>query len=208
MNKRKKLLCTFFVALFLFLFLPSRPIDAFAEGTAPVPTSSSKDPSASSKSGSSSAAASSKPSSSKPTAASSKPAPPPSPKPASSAPASSYQSRRTVTTVTDDFSPSSVASSSSAASSESSVISLPGVDSVSEADPLASVADNSYSHQLNKIGILAWVCIGLGILVILIVILSNRRPPHRPGRSRYHRTKKKNGKRLLNDKYYRGLKRY
>ncbi len=206
MNERKKLLCTFFVALFLFLFLPSRPINAFAEGTPSAQNSSSKNPPASSKL-SSSSAASSKSSSSKPITVSSKPKPS-SAKPVASRPASSYQSRRTVTTVTDDFSSSRVASSSSVASSESSTISLPGVDSVSEADPLASVADNSYSHQLNKIGILAWVCIGLGILVILIVILSNRRPPHRPGRSRYHRSKKKHGKRLLSDKYYRGLKRY
>lgn len=206
MNERKKLLCTLFVALFLFLFLPSRTINAFAEGT----------PSSSSSQGSSSASSKEEVPTPQPQP-SPKPKPkpkpqpsstPPSSKPAASRPASSYQSRRTVTTVTDDFSSSRVASSSSVASSESSTISLPGVDSVSEADPLASVADNSYSHQLNKIGILAWVCIGLGILVILIVILSNRRPPHRPGRSRYHRSKKKHGKRLLSDKYYRGLKRY
>lgn len=206
MNERKKLLCTFLVALFLFLFLPSRPINAFAEGT----------PSSSSSQGSSSASSKEdipKPQSQPSPKPTPKPTPkpqtpPPSSKPAPSKPASSYQSHRTVTTTTDDFSPSSVASSSSIASSESSTISLPGVDSVSEADPLSSAADNSYAHQLNKIGILAWVCIGLGILVILIVILSNRRPPHKPGRSRYHRSKRKGGKRLLSDKYYRGLKRY
>lgn len=204
MNGRKKLLCTLLAALFLSLFLPGRPIHAFAAGTSSSPSQSS-------------GLASSKEEISTPppqTPAEPKPKPapkpqtPPSSKPASPKSASSYQSRRTVTTVTDDFSPSSVASSSEAPSSESSVIFLPGVDSVSEADPLSSVADDSYTHQLNKIGILAWVCIGLGILVILIVILSNRRPPHRPGGSRYRRSKRKSGKRLLNEKYYRGLNRY
>lgn len=88
----------------------------------------------------------------------------------------------------------------------SSEISLPPVDSVSEVDPLASAA--STSSGLNKPGIIAWVCIGLGVIVVLIVILSNRRPPRGPGRSRYHRTKRRRGKRLLSDKYYRGLNRY
>ena len=88
----------------------------------------------------------------------------------------------------------------------SSEIQLPSVDSVSEVDPLASAA--STSSGMNKPGIIAWVCIGLGIIVVLIVILSNRRPPSGSGRSRYHRTKRRHKKHLLNDRYYRGLNRY
>ena len=79
---------------------------------------------------------------------------------------------------------------------------------VSENDPLASASNGDNSQRMKQIGILAWVCIALGVLVVLIVILSNRRPPRGPGRSRYHRPKRGGRKHLLNDKYYRGLNRY
>lgn len=61
---------------------------------------------------------------------------------------------------------------------------------------------------MKLIGILSWACIALGVIVVLIVVLSNRRPPRGPGRSRYHKPKRSSKKRLLNDKYYRGLNRY
>ncbi len=92
--------------------------------------------------------------------------------------------------------------------SSSGVISLPAAGTVSENDPFASASTGVPSTLMNRYGILAWVCIGLGVLVVLIVILSNRRPPRGPGRSRYHRPKRGGGKHLLSDKYYRGLNRY
>lgn len=95
--------------------------------------------------------------------------------------------------------------SSSQASSE---IVLPSADSVAEFDPLASAASKTSSNKMTQVGILAWVCILLGVAVVLIVILSNRRPPSGPGRSRYRRTKRSRKKRLLSDKYYRGMNRY
>lgn len=112
---------------------------------------------------------------------------------------------------------SSSPSSSSAAASEgsssskspSSTVSMPNAEDVSEVDPLASAVNNSSAAQMNHIGILAWVCIGLGILVILIVIFSNNHNSGGgPGHKRYHRPKRSKKKRLLNEKYYRGLNRY
>jgi hypothetical protein len=87
---------------------------------------------------------------------------------------------------------------------------MPNAEDVSEVDPLASAVNNSSAAQMNHIGILAWVCIGLGILVILIVIFSNshNNGGGSPGHKRYHRPKRSKKKRLLNEKYYRGLNRY
>ncbi|WP_411675750.1 hypothetical protein [Caproicibacter sp.] len=91
----------------------------------------------------------------------------------------------------------------------SSEISLPSVGSVSENDPLNSVVTNTESsHRLTWIGILSWACIALGVLVVLIVVFSNRRPPRGMGRKRYRRPKRSRKKRLLNDKYYRHINRY
>jgi len=91
----------------------------------------------------------------------------------------------------------------------SSEISLPSVGDVSDTDPLDSVVTNKESsRRLNWIGILSWACIGLGILVVLIVVFSNRRPPRDMGRKRYRRPKRSRKKRLLNDKYYRDIDRY
>lgn len=62
------------------------------------------------------------------------------------------------------------------------------------------------TSRVNLIGILAWVCIGLGIVVVLLVLLSNRYGPRSGGgRKRYQRSgsrRKKKG-RLLSDRYYR-----
>ena len=104
-------------------------------------------------------------------------------------------------------------SSSEAVSSEiieaQSAISLPGVGSVAENDPLSSAITNpAQAHRMNVQGLLAWACIVLGVFVVLIVVLSNRRPPRGPGRKRYRRQKRGSGKHLLNDRYYRDLNRY
>ncbi len=99
---------------------------------------------------------------------------------------------------------------SSTASGEpsSSEIVLPSVGSVAEDNPLSSVIVNTKQDQKMKwIGIISWACIILGVLVVLIVVLSNRRPPKGgPGRKRYRPKVRSNKKRLLNDKYYRNIK--
>lgn len=93
--------------------------------------------------------------------------------------------------------------------SSSSQISLPSVASVPENDPLDSVVtDTKSAHQLNWLGLLSWALIAIGIIVVLIVVFSNRHPPHGPGRRRYRRPKRSKKKRLLNDKYYRDIDRY
>jgi hypothetical protein len=98
-------------------------------------------------------------------------------------------------------------SSGTAASEESSSsdISLPSVGSVPEDNPLSSViVDTNANRQLNWIGIVSWACIALGILVVLVVVFSNRRPPKGgSGRSRYRKPNRSKRKHLLNDKYYR-----
>ena len=99
----------------------------------------------------------------------------------------------------------------SEASSSSGVL-LPSVGNISEVDPLASATENRVlSKKMNLYGILAWACIVLGIVVILIVVLSNRFPPRGSGRSRYHRGKRRSkhrSKHLLSDKYYHHINRY
>jgi hypothetical protein len=93
--------------------------------------------------------------------------------------------------------------------SGSSGISLPSVDSVTENDPLSSVVTHTESsHRMNWVGLLSWACIALGVIVVLIVVFSNRRPPRGMGRKRYRRPKRSRKKKLLNDKYYRHINRY
>ncbi len=93
-------------------------------------------------------------------------------------------------------------------SEESSEIALPSVNSVEENNPLSSVVvDSAANKKMNWIGILSWVCIALGVIVVLIVVFSNRQPPRGgSGRKRYRRPSRTNKKRLLNDKYYRNTK--
>jgi hypothetical protein len=89
----------------------------------------------------------------------------------------------------------------------SSEIVLPSVGSIQENNPLSSVAvDSAVNKKMNWIGIISWICIALGVIVVLIVVFSNRRPPNGPGRKRYRRPNRSRKKRLLNDKYYRNIK--
>ena len=127
---------------------------------------------------------------------------------------SSRRAKRTANRVSSRVS-SPPSSSSAAESGESSpageeeTISLPSVGSVPEEDPLSSAAAGTENvRKMNWTGLLSWACIGLGVLVVLIVVLSNRRPPRGMGRKRYRRPKRSNKKRLLNDKYYRHINRY
>lgn len=98
---------------------------------------------------------------------------------------------------------------SEASSEVSSGIRLPSVAEVSGAEVLSAPVSDDGNHQINWLGIISWVCIGIGILIVVIVILSNRRPPRSGyGRTRYkHPKSRRRGRKahLLNDKYYRRL---
>ena len=93
-----------------------------------------------------------------------------------------------------------------------SSISLPSVGEVSGAgDIIASGIDVTVDNEFNMIGVISWVCIGLGVVVVIVVLLSTtRRPPTGGyGRKRYRRKPvKSKKKRLLNDKYYRNIRKY
>lgn len=136
---------------------------------------------------------------------------PPASKPSSSAASSKPVKQITSSAVSSAVSSALAGGVSSELSSEessSSQISLPSVGSVSEMDPLSSAAANSDQGQKTKwIGIISWSCIALGVLVVLIVVLTNRRPPRGMGRKRYRKSKRSGGKRLLNDRYYRNINR-
>ena len=118
--------------------------------------------------------------------------------------------RKTYKVLSSDVSSSQVDSEKGAGglldSASSSEISLPSVASVSEANPLASAGGNS-TRGMTWIGILSWACIVLGVIVVLIVVFSNRRPPRGMGRKRYRKPRRSRKKRLLNDKYYRNINR-
>lgn len=90
----------------------------------------------------------------------------------------------------------------------SNEISLPSVGSVEEENPLSSVIVNpQQNQQMSLIGIISWICILLGVVVVLAVVFSNRRPPRGgSGRKRYCRQNRSNKKHLLNDKYYRHMR--
>ena len=147
-------------------------------------------------------------------------APPPSSAPPASSPSKPSSSSRPVKRTANSSSAASSWDSSQTDSSDpfggvtsdswsSGVISLPSVDSVSENDPLQSVVTHTEaSHRMNWIGLLAWACIALGVIVVLVVVFSNRRPPRGMGRKRYRRPKRSRKKKLLNDKYYRNINRY
>ena len=166
----------------------------------------------------SSSAASSSPSSSSPS--SQKPSAPASSKPASSSvppasssraqsPSSNVQSSASVAQNTSSSAASASSSEASSSSSESSSsLSLPGVseEDISLPHVLAS-NDNSGSNNM-LFGIIAWACIILGVAIVTIVLLSNRRA-HKGyvARKRYNNGFKRRKKNLLPDKYYRNIKR-
>ncbi len=231
MNRRKNLLCVFF--LVLTVLSCALEIDAFAtsggqpatqtaagqNGSGQQTGADSQTASGSAGGGSQAGGASSagQPDQGQPTQAnpvsSSQAAASSSSKPASSSPVSSKSVRRRSSSIAPVSSDITSAASSDVFSGESSAaensISLPGVGSVAENDPLSSAITNpEQTHKMNVQGLLAWACIALGVLVVLIVVLSNRRPPRGPGRKRYRRQKHGSGKHLLNDRYYHDLNRY
>lgn len=99
---------------------------------------------------------------------------------------------------------------SSSSEPEESEMSLPEVseDDISLPYVLASAGPSAENNKL--LGIIAWSCIGLGVLIVLIVLFSGRRAKKGyVARKRYKSSfglgKKK--KRLLSDSYYRNIKR-
>ncbi|HIS68208.1 MAG TPA: hypothetical protein IAA58_02395 [Candidatus Gallacutalibacter stercoravium] len=89
---------------------------------------------------------------------------------------------------------------------------LPDIDSEDLSVPLVVGSNASSGVEGNRmLGVAAWVCVGLGVVIILAVLLTSRRkgPPGSIGRKRYHRGSFRSRKgRLLDDKYYRGLNKY
>ena len=220
MDRHKKELALLFLLIMAFSFCPVYSVKIYAAndvssesgspaqigGQSPVEITADPDiPVQGNASGENPEASSAAPPSSSPPSSASAPA--------SSLAASSKQPEKEASSAVSGEVSSNVSGgevSSELYSSEvSSEIVLPSVGSIAEDNPFSSVAGNTESQKRAKlIGVLSWACIILGILVVLIVVLSNRRPPRGPGRKRYHRTKRSRKKRLLSDKYYRGLNRY
>lgn len=102
---------------------------------------------------------------------------------------------------------SSAVSSAVSSQAVSSAISMPDVDSADISVPQL-LGSGVYVNPLNDknvlLGVIAWVCIGLGIIIVLVVLFSSKKNAHRSmGRKRYHRKSlKTHKKRLLDDKYY------
>lgn len=210
MDQHKKALALLFMLIFAFSFCSVRATDVFAVGN--DASELGKGPSSQ---GGGTDSAETGPASDVPAqgvASSKSPgpssAPPSSKPPASSKTASSRRPRKKASSSVSSAVSSEVSSEvfSSEASSE---IVLPSVGSIAENNPLSSaVQENGNQNKMNLIGVLSLACIALGVLVVLVVVFSNRRPPRGPGRKRYRRPKRSNRKRLLGDKYYRGLNRY
>ena len=94
---------------------------------------------------------------------------------------------------------------SSGASSRTgeSRLELPSVGDVSGVGLLSAGETGQGNRQINWIGILSWACIAAGVLIVLIILLSNCRPPRGGyGRKRYRRPRRRKS-RLLSDRYYR-----
>ncbi len=219
MNRRKNLLCVFFLVLTVLSCVLAVPALAASSGPAAGGTSSvaaggKTGGTASSKAGGTAESAPAQQTGGR-QRVSSAPAATASSRRYTSASraASSRRVRRRASAAAASSVPASSEEPSDVFSGESaeaeSVISLPGVDSVDENNPFSSAMTNpEQTRKMNVQGLLAWACIGLGVVVVLVVVLSNRRPPRGPGRKRYRRQKRGSGKHLLNDRYYRNLNRY
>lgn len=109
--------------------------------------------------------------------------------------------------------PGTTSEESSAVSEESSLVSenseessdllSSSLDVLDENAGISGDVENPDNSRMNLLGILAWVCIGLGVLVVIIVLLSNRTGNRTTGRRRYQRRPvRRKKKHLLSDKYY------
>lgn len=143
-------------------------------------------------------------------------APAPEPTPASSAPppASSQYTAPVVNTHSQtpasSVAASAAASSKAASSQAASAISLPDVESVPLSVPnlIGSGTEVKTENNNKMLGYIAWACIVIGIIIVLVVLFTgNRRGPRTVGRKRYRRKPlKARKKHLLDDKYYRNNK--
>ena len=102
--------------------------------------------------------------------------------------------------------------SSENSTSQDSGISLPEVSVGSEAAGIISKGTDITPSNTTQtwLGIVFWICIAIGILIIVVVIVAATRKPPKggTGKKRYERkpmTPK--GKRILNEKYYRNIKK-
>ena len=102
---------------------------------------------------------------------------------------------------------SEVESSELSSAASSSTLSLPDISGFPSAGTSVSVTTTQRS---NLIGIICWVIIGIGILIVVIVRFRSTQKPgkgRRPGRKHYRRTKlKRTRKHLLADRYYKKSK--
>ncbi len=96
--------------------------------------------------------------------------------------------------------------------SQSSDISLPEVSVDSEAARIISKGTHVTPSNTTQtwLGVVFWICIAIGILIVVVVIVAATRKPPKggTGKKRYERkpmTPK--GKRILNEKYYRNIKK-
>ena len=96
--------------------------------------------------------------------------------------------------------------------SQSSEISLPEVSVDSEAAGIISKGTDVTPSNTTQtwFGVVFWICIAIGILIVVVVIVAATRKPPKggTGKKRYERkpmTPK--GKRILNEKYYRNIKK-
>lgn len=91
----------------------------------------------------------------------------------------------------------------------SDLVSLPDVGSLvlSVPNAMGSGTEAASGQGNHWYGVIAWVCIGVGVIIVLVIlVIGNRRSPRRRnsvGRKRYHRKPFKSGKKhLLDDRYY------
>lgn len=91
----------------------------------------------------------------------------------------------------------------------SDLVSLPDVGSLvlSVPNAMGSGTEAASGQGNHWYGVIAWVCIGVGVIIVLVIlVVGNRRSPRRRnsvGRKRYHRKPFKSGKKhLLDDRYY------
>jgi len=95
----------------------------------------------------------------------------------------------------------------SSALSSAESLSLPDLSGISSGGTSVSVTKTQKS---NLVGIICWIIIGIGILIVVFVLFSStKKPPRngRPGRKHYRRMRlKKTRKHLLGDQYYKKSK--
>ena len=96
--------------------------------------------------------------------------------------------------------------------SQSSEISLPEVSVNSEAAGIISKGTNVTPSNTTQtwLGIVFWICIAIGILIVVVVIVAATRKPPKGGtgkRDMNADSMTPKGKRILNEKYYRNIKK-